>query len=75
VRPPRLPDRRQQIAVPLVLHMLCDAENQHVEPAGEVETNQCLAARQVRVRSPHDGGFKTKKARELQNARVDLNRV
>jgi len=69
MRPPLLPDRRQQVAVPLVLHMLCDAENQKVEPAGDVETNQCLAERKVQAwQHRMNGGFKTKKAREFQNA-------
>ncbi|CAN0065862.1 unnamed protein product [Ectocarpus sp. 12 AP-2014] len=49
--------------------MLCDAENQQVEPAGDVETKQCLAERKVQAFAHRmNGGYKTKKAREFQNA-------
>ncbi|CAB1118681.1 unnamed protein product [Ectocarpus sp. CCAP 1310/34] len=51
------------------MHMLCDAENQQVEPAGDVETKQCLAERKVQAFAHRmNGGYKTKKAREFQNA-------
>ncbi|CAB1106244.1 unnamed protein product [Ectocarpus sp. CCAP 1310/34] len=59
----------RKLAVPLALHMLCDAEGQQVLPAGEIETNQCLAERKVAAFAERvNGGFKTKKAREFQNA-------
>ncbi|CAB1096186.1 unnamed protein product [Ectocarpus sp. CCAP 1310/34] len=49
--------------------MLCDAEHIQLKEAGDLESRQCYAERQVQAFSHRqNGGFKTKKAREFQNS-------
>ncbi|CAB1119299.1 unnamed protein product [Ectocarpus sp. CCAP 1310/34] len=49
--------------------MLCDAEHIQLREAGDLESRQCYAERQVQAFSHRqNGGFKTKKAWEFQNS-------
>ncbi|CAB1107294.1 unnamed protein product [Ectocarpus sp. CCAP 1310/34] len=58
-----------QVTLPLPLMMLCDAEHTQLKEAGDLESRQCYAERQVQAFSHRQtGGFKTKKAREFQNS-------